>query len=355
LVREFAAANFSTVIMTDDRCDSDPVEGALIRKVFDPDEPSSNWKLVEAIVAEQPDWILLQYNPFGFGRRGLNLHLYRVLAAMKKKLPQSRLAIMFHETYVPWSGVRMSIMAVWQRWQFKRLGRAADVMFFSISPWADEHRAWFPGKPIYHLPVGSNIPRVEITKTEARRRLDIDEEEVVLGVFGNAHTSRLFGMVRAAAEAVQRSGRRVRVLYIGPDGKTILKSLGDVPAITDGPLPGDEVSRRLSAVDISLATYSDGVSTRRGAMMAALQHGLPIVGTIGIHTDPELAAEIGTAMLLIPAHDVKGYAEAVVALSADTAMRDRLSRGAVELFERRYCWAVIAENLINVLAASKMT
>jgi glycosyltransferase involved in cell wall biosynthesis len=352
LSRQLVSLGISPTILTDEQVESDAIDGVRILRTFDPDLPGTNWKLVESISAANPDWILVQYNPFGFGRRGLNLHLYRVLARLKQVLPATRLAVMFHETYVPPVNVRMAVMAVWQRWQFRRIGRAADLMFFSIYPWAEEHRSWFPGKPIYHLPVGSNIPRIEISKHQARLDLGLEADEVVLGVFGNAHTSRLFNRVRQSAEALQNAGRRVRVLYIGPDGGKLTSEIGRIPLIADGPLPADQVSRRLSAVDISLATYSDGVSTRRGAMMAALQHGLPIVGTMGIHTDPELMDANGHALLLAPAGDAEAFCKAVVSLSANPKLQAALSTGALELFDQRYSWGAIALNLVRQFEAA---
>jgi glycosyltransferase involved in cell wall biosynthesis len=329
-----------------------PIGGVTIQGAFNPEQPSSARRLVDAIAADRPDWVVLQYNPFSYGRRGFNLHLPRAMARVRERSPTTRVAIMFHETYVPVNTWRFAVMTTWQRWQFRQLGRAADVLFFSIDAWAERHRRWFPGKPIYHLPVGSNVPRIAIGAAEARERLGIEPDEVVLGVFGSAHVSRLFGTVAVAADAVRRAGGRPRVLYIGADGAAVRAALGDHPtAITDGPLPADEVSRRLSAVDLALSTYSDGVSTRRGAMMAALQHGLPVVGTHGINTDPELVAASGHALVLTAAGDDAAFASAVVRVAADRAERQRLQAEGLALYERRFAWPAIASLMMSHLAA----
>ena len=70
--------------------------------------------------------------------------------------------------------------------------------------------------------------------------------------------------------------------------------------------PADEVSRRLSAADLNLSAFIDGVSTRRGSLMAALQHGVASVGTRGYLTDQMLLNEDGS-MARLP--DLRGFCE----------------------------------------------
>ena len=114
-------------ILSSNRTAADPLDGVTIRGVFDPDIPSSAYGLLDAIIEEKPDWVVLQYNPFSYGRRGLNLQLPRAMSQIKQRSPRTRLAIMFHETYVPLTRFNFAVMTTWQRWQFYQLGRAADV------------------------------------------------------------------------------------------------------------------------------------------------------------------------------------------------------------------------------------
>ena len=347
------AAQLSTTadvrIYTDDRRAFQPVPNVPIVGAFDAAKPASIDRLLAAVAADPPDWLVIQYNPFGWGQRGLNLHLPRAMHRLRSMAPSVRLAVMFHETFVPLKNWKFAVMTTWQRWQFRQLVRASDVALFSIDPWAVQHRRAFRDKRIEHLPVGSNVPRVAIDKAEARRRLNIADDEVIVGVFGTGHVSRLFDRVRDAAVAVRSTGRPVRILYIGPDIAAVRSAMGDVSVIGDGSVSADEASRRLAAIDVFLATYSDGVSTRRGAMMAALEHGLPIVGTLGHHTDAELRTINGSAMLLANANDSPAFSAAVVSLVGDAPRRASLGRTAADLFARRYAWPVIADRLLAIL------
>jgi glycosyltransferase involved in cell wall biosynthesis len=144
------------------------------------------------------------------------------------------------------------------------------------------------------------------------------------------------------------------VLYVGTNGKNVRAAVTDLPVRDEGPLPGDEVSRRLRAMDLYLTPFVDGVSTRRGSMMAGLQHGLPIVGTAGELTDNLLRAESDRSLLLADVDDEAGFVERVVRLSGDAELRQRTGRAARALFEREFTWERIAKRLTDVLASASV-
>ena len=60
-------------------------------------------------------------------------------------------------------------------------------------------------------------------------------------------------------------------------------------------------------MDLHLAPYSDGVSTRRGAFLAGLQHGVSSVTTIGKHTDSLLKAEANRAFRVCDVADLDKF------------------------------------------------
>ena len=329
-----------------------PIAGVHIKTAFSANDPASVRTVAAFVTEDKPDWVLLQYNPFAYGRWGLNLHLPEILCRLRRSLPNMRLAVMVHEPFVPIVTVQFAVMATWQRWQLWRLGQVADVLFFSIDPWAKRFGKWFPGKPVYHLPVGSNIRRVPITRPEARARLGIPPGAIVLGLFGTASSGRLLDRAKAALDALRSDGIPVQFLYVGPDTAAICAALGSENIIAGGPFPADEVSRRLSAIDIYLAAYIDGVSTRRGAFMATLQHGCAIVATRGPLTDDMLKQEAGRSFLLTDVADLNAFTETVVGLAKDTDQRQQLSRQAQELYGREFAWGKVA---VRLLAALEIT
>ena len=323
-----------------------PIPGVAIAPVFSVKCPSSMQKVAARVEQDGPDWVLLQYQPFSYGRWGLNLHLPQVMRRIKRGKLGTKFALMVHEPFVHVHNWQSAIMTTWQRWQLWNLGRTADVTFVSIDPWARRLQRWFPGKPVLHLPVGSNLPHMPISRNEARARLGIPDGTIVLGLFGAMHYPQMRDWVRSAAEAVCQSGQEVLVLYAGSHGKALRDSLGTIPSLAEGPLPGEEVSRRLAAVDIYLTPLVDGVSTRRTTLMAGLQHGLPIVGMKGHSTDEMLLQQDGTSFLLADVLDPAQFSAHVRSLVEQPTRRQQLGKAARSLFEQHFTWGRISNSLL---------
>src|SRR5207244_1468495 len=115
------------------------------------DQPRSTAQIGRCVEADRPDWVLLQYNPFSYGRWGLNPYLPLVMWRLRRRCPETRFALLVHEPFVPITSWKFAIETVWQRWQLWLLGQNADLIFFSIEPWAQRFRSWFPHKPVLHL------------------------------------------------------------------------------------------------------------------------------------------------------------------------------------------------------------
>jgi glycosyltransferase involved in cell wall biosynthesis len=310
------------------------------------------FRLADAVAEDPPDWLILQYNPFSYGPRGFAPYLPSALVALRKRAPQTRVAILVHEPFMPVENWRMALMTTWQRWQLWRLGRTADLILFSIQPWAERFSAWFPGTPVRHLPVGSNIARQAVSRKGARELLGVERHSLVVGVFGSAHPSRLLHFVAGAASALSAGRFRPRLVYVGAAGGRLRAALSGQPLIDAGPLPPLEVSRCFAAMDIYLAPFRKGVSSRRGSFMVGLQHGVATVSTSGIQTDAELQALDGEAYLLAPDDDPDRFVERVLALAAEPEVRARIGEAGQRLFERSFSWERIVDSLLDYMGES---
>jgi len=328
----------------------DHISGVTVQTPYSALDPQTVKHILPCIAAGKPDWVVLQYCPFGYGRWGLNLQLPIVMQAIRRHSPETRVALMVHEPYVPIDNYKFAVFTTWQRWQLWQLGRNADIVFLSIEPWAKKFQPWFPKKEVSCLAVGSNIPYVQTDRKAIRRELGISEQTVVLGYFGTIHPSRLTSWVRGALEAVIRTGRDAVVLYVGPGCKIMDEVLAGLPHLNTGALPAYEVSRAFSAMDIHLSTFDDGISTRRGSFIAGIQHGLPTVGTFGRSTSSELLAHNGAAFMLTDTQAEDRFYEMVCDLAGDTAKRKRMGLEASRLFEQEFAWNKIARKLTDRLA-----
>lgn len=333
-------------ILTSTGTDPVPIGDVEIIPCFSPDKPRSIRAIVSHVQERKPDWVLLQYNPFSFGRWGLNLHLPMAITAALRGSPQTRFALMVHEPFVPLTTWKFAIMSIWQRWQLWRLGRSASVIFFSIDPWVSRFRGWFGRRPVVHLPVGSNIPQVAMSRSEARARLGLQEDALVLGLFGNLNATRMPGLIRATLEELRRRGLEVTLLYIGPDPATARAEFASFRLIAEGASAACEVSRRFAAMDVYLAPYIDGVSTRRTTLMTALQHGIATVGTSGPLTDAVLTAEAGGAFLLAGIDQPQQFCKHVRDLLGDPMLRRRIGEEGRRLYEGKFASRRVADKLL---------
>jgi len=323
------------------------IPGVTIKNLFSVDDRPSIKHVAQYVIDECPDWVLLQYNPFAYGKWGLNLDLPAAMQKIKKASPKTKFALMVHEPFVPILDIKHAVMTTWQRWQLLRLGQLADLVFFSIDPWARKFRKWYPGKPLVHLPVSSNIPLVAGSRDAVRSQLGISPETLVLGYFGTFHNFRMPHWVRDAARHVAPSGENALILYVGPHTEAVTQSLGNFPTISEGRLSAEDVSLRLRAMDIYLAPFLDGVSTRRTSLISALQHGVPTVGTKGYHTDEMLSREDGKSLLLADVNDQQDFNKQVARLANDAALRETLSCNARTFFDDNFTWPRIASRMIT--------
>ena len=224
------------------------------------------------------DWLVLQYNPFGWGRRGYCPAVPPTLRRLRRMTGAPRLAVMFHETKVPCWPWKYSVMQMWQFPIFRSVCRAAEVAFVSTSKWAPQVRRASATVPIRHLPVGSNIPVKKMPINEARRQCGIDPDAVVVGVFGAAHVSRLLDWIATATLRLQRDYPNTVLLYIGRDGSKVIEACQGVKVIDTGTLLSEAMSAYFCAMDFCLAPFVDGLCSRRGSIIALLQHGIPVAG-----------------------------------------------------------------------------
>jgi len=325
--------------------------GPTVENAFSYPPRRGVWELIEAIRGHPPDWIFLQFNQFSYGRWGLNPFLPGALYQIKRRCSGVRIAVMFHEDFLPVTSWRNAVMTTWQRAQFWALGRLADRVFFSIDPWVQRYQSWFPGTSVDHLPVGSNIPRIDANRTAVRQLIGVEEGTFILGVFGSLHESRLLPHIRKATESVWKAGGTPSLLYIGPHGDEFRQELEDLPVFDAGCLPAREVSRRFQAMDLYLAPFVDGVSTRRGSFMTGLQHGIPTVSTAGRLTDPVLRTADEKAFRLAPADRPDQFAQCVRALWKAPERRTALGTAGQQLYDQHFAFDVIAEQLTQNLTS----
>jgi glycosyltransferase involved in cell wall biosynthesis len=348
LARALAQRGCEVRVLTAQRA-WDPIPGVNVTPCFSVSPPHRIRDVVAPVVERAPDWVLLQFEQFSYGHWGFNPFLPAALRRLKQRCPDTRLGWIVHEDFASATDWRSAIWSTWQRPQFWALGQVVDAMICCIEPWATTYQDWFPHLPVHHIPVGSNMPLIGLSSPAARQALDYSPDDLVVGVFGGGHPSRLLSFVRDALHTLTDAAVPWSFLYVGADGVKVRRQLPGVPILDTGALPAADVSRHLAAVDLYLAPFANGVSTRRGSFLAGIQHGLATVSTHGPRTDPLLLDENGHAFELVPDDDPSMFARTALALAQSPNRRRTLGRAAHVFFEDTFAWPRIADQFLRVL------
>jgi glycosyltransferase involved in cell wall biosynthesis len=209
-------------------------------------------------------------------------------------------------------------------------------------------RARLPWKrsAIHWVPVGSNIPVAPGDGRSLRTSAGIPEDAPLLGVFSLFGAAKGYSLLEAAWRTASLRADQPFIVLIGASAEEAARHLPEMAAHprcrATGYLSQDDVSRWLSEVDLLLAPFEDGVSSRRTSVIAALAHSVPVVTTRGRNTDPLFL----DSPLRVTSGDASVFAREMLALldSAD----DRAALGAASrvFCDRHFSWPAIARQLL---------
>jgi glycosyltransferase involved in cell wall biosynthesis len=292
-----------------------------------------------------PLWVLLQYNPFREGRSGFAPGLLRDVRRVRRR-SSPYLVVMVHEAWVDITDPKSRLIGSWQRMQLRALLRLADCVLASTEALAREL-----GRGAIHVPIAANITPIPMSSSNARHQLGLDDRMAV-ALFGRANPGRALDYAEAAIAAIAAAygTRRLAILNLGADAPALRVPPG-VEVQSPGELSADDLSLRLWASDLVLLPFSDGVSTRRGTLMAALAHGRPVLGLRGRRTDTVLADAAG-ALVLTPVGDRSAFARAAVELATDRERLRAIGDAGRRLYESRFDWPLIARRVTSLVETS---
>jgi len=202
------------------------------------------------------------------------------------------------------------------------------------------------------IPVGANILPV----SGWERRLD-NARELRVATFGIWHEDRMVEELVAAVEELT-AVRAVKLSIVGNFGngegsRALRRRLAGAPDSPDwlnvtGAVSAAEVSEYLARTDVYVSPLVAGPSGRRGSLVAAMAHGLPIIAYDGPERD-EVFRD-GDNIILVKEGDRTGLCEALATLAGDSARRRELGARARATFEDHFAWGVIADKWEALLA-----
>jgi glycosyltransferase involved in cell wall biosynthesis len=293
-------------------------------------------------------WVLVQYTPLSWSRRGFPLRFARMIDGLKGA--GTHVLIVFHDPE-PFGGRRLRDR-LRQRVQLavmRRAARLADKIVSTISP---DRVPWMQDPAIRTktllLPVGSNLPVMPRKTQSSGKRIPV----VIVFGFSNlaSETSMIASVLSRAAEAVGPLHLTVFGRGAKAAGTLLLPLLADSPVELEdfGILEAERAGSLLANADVQLFVRS-GLSSRRGSGIAGISCGLPIVG----FSDAETAFPITEAgVQLVPMGDRESLVRELVLVLKQQTLRETLRQRNLEATERYFSWDRIADAYLSFLRMS---
>lgn len=325
------------------------------------------WGIARQIINErQIDVVHIQYQTAAFDLKpAINLLPWY----LRRSSPRPAIVTTFHDLREPYLFPKAGPV---RRWVTHMLGRHSDAIVFTTredqEQWDTVAEARAPASkraPTHQIGIGSNVAQAPIT-AEQRQAL-----RAACGVAPNAFLVGFFGFVNAAKglDTLFMAVRRLRdedipvqVLIVGGSQgdsnssnavykehlERLIYRLGldsDGALLSTGYLEVADASRALATCDAMALPFAEGVSLRSGSLLAALDHGLPMVTTYPRVPTPEI--EESDALLLVPPDDPPALSDALRRLYEDRALGETLGATA-QAFARQFSWPRIAEHNLAV-------
>jgi glycosyltransferase involved in cell wall biosynthesis len=285
--------------------------------------------------------LLVQYVPHAFGAKAMNVLFCAWLFAHRNQIS---IDVMFHEVAFPvryGQPARRNFLGLVTRMMAMLVARAATRVFVTTSAWEPVLRTLGVRRmPIVCLPVPSNVPVVHDPECirMARSRY-ADGVSSLLGHFGT-YNEWIANALEALLPSLLKTNDDVSILLLGRGGDEMRNRLVRANCVfarriaAPGALALADLSCHLSACDLMIQPYPDGITTRRTSAMAVLSHGRAMVTTSG-HLTESLWAET-RAVAMARVGDVEQFRQLTACLLRNDGSGNRLGHGARELYQTRF-------------------
>jgi len=302
--------------------------------------PDLLWKI-------RPDWLLLQYVPYGFHPLGLPFFLPRILRRLRQANVHT--GVMFHEVHIRTRGLKGWIIGNLQRYIARQLCHHADTVVTSN----EFYKQMLSGlhRDIRVIPVGANMvvePLSDTARVQLREKY-LPKASFVVATFGNRNISEL----KQAVGRLREAGVGLLVCGATPPLAPPPKERGGGEVAHTGYLSPVELSSCLQCADLFVLPDpvtpdgEGGTSLKSGSLAAAFAAGLPVVGVRGDMSREPLRH--GENIWLTENGDAENLREAIWKLYADVVLREKLRANGAALYEEHLRWEIIARQFLNTM------
>ncbi len=315
-------------------------------------------RLDAELAAYGPDLVIVAYVPLGYAPHtgGIAPAFGWWSIGLRKRL-RCQAILLAHEASLPaanhWQAreFKLFALAAAQSAQFSILAACFDSVLFSN---AGTERLWtrqisWLADRFHTIRICSNIPFQSSADPAAElTAAGYSVPTPTILFFGTGHQSVLFDYVEEAFTALLEVEPNARLVIVGMSSEKLHElrpSLADLGARVHalGYVAAPQVSLWLQVATLVLAPLVEGVSARKGTVMAALQHGQAVVTTRGAHTLEDIAWD----QICIPAPlDRQAFAAVAVKVFLDSELRARVGRAARAEYDAHASTRVTAARIL---------
>ena len=306
--------------------------------------------IADLAIRHELDLVNVQFQAAAFNMK--NPAIYLLPWRMKGICP---FVVTFHDLRVPYLFPKAGKL---RQWVVKKMALSAEnVITTNAADYTVNTKEW-QVENVIEIPIGSNISVNPVEATaiaQLRSQLGVGDG-LLLGYFGFLNESKGADLL---VHSLANLGDEAHVVFIGgrtgasdPTNNAAFDSqlqtviqqhnLSDRVHFT-GFVDDVAVSTHLKACDAVVLPYRDGISLRRGTLMAALAHGCAVIST-----EPEMPAPAlvhGENCYLVPANDADALTAAIRTVTTNPTLTATLEAGAA-LCASQFSWDKIAQQTV---------
>lgn len=251
-------------------------------------------KAQEYIIHYNPDWISLQYVPYGFHPKGLPFFLGKRLRSISSEKP---IHIMYHEGWIGTRGItdwKGNIISTLQKSLIKKMIKTLSPAIIHTHLPTYYTQLQKLGFEITKLPLFSNFSKIKVNGPEPSKR------EFKVGFFSQIGISEnIVGFLKILKEHVAASEMQLEILCIGGNeshtkaaGALLEKNCSLQHKVEyTGFLEPEEVSSAIQSCSLGLTPIPRHGLGKSSSLISFIAHGVPVAAP-NIHKDHN-PAEIG--------------------------------------------------------------
>lgn len=303
-------------------------------------------KLLNWLESQEVKTIIFQYAPLLYSSKGANLSLINFWHECAQRFQTILIA---HETYywfLKYPGTW--IPGLFQQYMLGYLVHASHHVFCSSEPYLKQIKRFSKNtEKIHYLPIPNNISPQLLSSEEKqalRQKIGIAPKQIVLILFGCLASIRQ-DWVASLDNYLHNSDYDVTWLLLG-EAKSVTVPCKN-PALRPGYLTSNELSHYLQISDLLLMPHEFGVSAKRGSLMSAFEHGLPVVGTHGRLTDSFLYKL--PSLFLAPDRDYSVFKEQVLNTLLKRANLHNAIQQTQQYYHTHLSWSAVTQILLPYL------